>query len=343
MAFRHKVADQAVAVLLSRVFGSPLAGIQLEPDPDFIKISFFYLLFNEIMHILNQMKKTPLLPDVTNYTDYRKFLYDYYRERKKEDPDFTFMMFSAFSGLKSKGFLHNVIQGKRNLNGSHIAGLLKSLKFKTFERTYFEALVRFNQETDAALRKKHFNALSGIKSRGKRPWECQVLRKDQYEFYSKYHHSVIRSLIGLSGFNGDYPRLAKMVYPKIALRQAKLSVRLLLRLGLIKKTRGSYAITDKSISTPPEIESVAVLDFHRQTLDLALKALTSLPKSRRYFSSATLGLSPSGYRKMCEEIEASRFRQLEIAENDSGGGEVYQLNYQLVPVSRIHVKRGRQK
>ncbi|MBN1128389.1 MAG: DUF4423 domain-containing protein, partial [Chitinispirillaceae bacterium] len=66
------------------------------------------------------------------------------------------------------------------------------------------------------------------------------------------------------------------------------------------------------------------------------------PKTRRNFSSVTLGLSPDGYRKMCDEIVASRFRQLEIAENDKDPGEVYQLNYQLFPVSRVTVKRGRQ-
>jgi uncharacterized protein (TIGR02147 family) len=289
------------------------------------------------------MKKTTLMPDLTKYTDYRKFLNDYYFESKKEDPDFTFMTFSSSSGLKSKGFLYNVIQGKRNLNGNHVAGLLKVLKFKAFEKSYFETLVRFNQETDPLLKKNHYDKLSEIKSRGKHPWKCQILRKDQFEFYSKYHHSVIRSLIGLLGFNGDYKQLAKKVYPKITPRQAKSSVRLLLRLGLIKKAGGAYQITDKSISTPPEIESVAVLDFHRQSLELALKALTDLPKNKRSFSSATLGLSPSGYQKMCDEIVASRFRQLEIAEKDKGQGEVYQLNYQLIPVSRIHVRRGPQK
>lgn len=289
------------------------------------------------------MKKTPLLPDLTKYTDYRKFLNDYYFERKKEKPGFTFMRFSSFSGLKSKGFLFNVIQGRRNLNGSHIAGLSKALKFKAFEKRFFKALVRFNQETDPSLRKKLYYTLSEIKSKGKHPWKYQVIRKDQFEFYSKFHHSVIRSLIGLLGFKGDYDQLAKKVYPKITPRQARLSVQLLVRLGLIEKIKGAYRLADKSISTPPEIESVARIDFHRQALKLALNALTDLPKDKRNFSSATLGLSPSGYRKICDEIAASRLRQLEIAENDSGSGEVYQLNCQLIPVSRIHVKRGPQK
>jgi uncharacterized protein (TIGR02147 family) len=282
------------------------------------------------------------MPDLTKYTDYRKFLNDYYIERKMEDPDFTFMTFSSFSGLKSKGFLYNVIQGKRNLNGNHIAGLLKVLKLNAFEKRFFETLVRFNQETDATLKKKHYDILSEIKAKGKHPWKGQILRKDQFEFYSKYHHSVIRSLIGLLGFKGDYTQLAKKVYPKITPRQARLSVQLLIRLGLVKKVKNTCSITDKSISTPPEIESVAVLDFHRQTLELALKSLMELPKNKRNFSSVTLGLSPSGYRKMCDEIVASRFRQIEIAEKDKGSGEVYQLNYQLFPVSKIVTRRGRQ-
>jgi uncharacterized protein (TIGR02147 family) len=288
------------------------------------------------------MLNSQSLPDLTEYIDYRKFLNDYYHARKKADPDFTFMTFSSMSGLKSKGFLFNVLTGKRNLNKSHIAGLSKALKLKAFERTYFETLVRFNQETNSVLKKEYYDKLSDIKSKGRHPWKCQILRRDQFEFYSKYHHSVVRSLIGLYGFDGDYKKLAKKIYPKITPRQAKLSVQLIVRLGLVKKAGGAYKITDKSISTPPEIESVAVLDFHRQTLELALKTLTNLPKHKRNFSSVTLGLSPSGYQKMCDEIVASRFRQIEIAEKDKGSGEVYQLNYQLFPVSKVFVKRGRQ-
>ncbi|MBN2037077.1 MAG: TIGR02147 family protein, partial [Chitinispirillaceae bacterium] len=205
------------------------------------------------------------MPDLTRYTDYRAFLNDYYLEKKKVQPDFTFMAFSLSSGMKSKGFLYNVIQGKRNLNDKHIAGLSKVFKFKAFERRYFAALVRFNQETAVWLKKKYYERLSTIKSQGRRPWTCQLLRKDQFEFYSKYHHSVVRSLIGIMGFKGDYKRLAGKVYPKITPGQARSSVRLLLRLGLIKKVQNAYRLADRTISTPPEIESVAVVDFHRQT------------------------------------------------------------------------------
>ena len=44
--------------------------------------------------------------------------------------------------------------------------------------------------------------------------------RDQYEFYSKWYHSAIRSLIDMYPFKDDYSWLAKNVYPPIT-REAK--------------------------------------------------------------------------------------------------------------------------
>jgi uncharacterized protein (TIGR02147 family) len=280
------------------------------------------------------------MPELSRYSDYRQFLNDYYQERRKNDRHFSFFDFSRRAGIKSKGFLHNVIHGKRNLNSAHIEGLCRVFRFGAFESNYFRYLVGFNQAVDTKKRASSLARLLTVKSRGKRAWKAQVLRNDQFEFYSQYHHSVIRSLIGLFGFNGDYKKLSDKVYPSLTPRKARLSFELLLRLGLVKKSGKQYVLSDPLISTPPEITSQAVVDHHRQCLELGKKTLVDLPAQKRNISSVTLGISEKTYENICEEIETFRFHLLDIAKADTNADRVYQFNFQMIPVSKSS-RRGR--
>ena len=78
------------------------------------------------------------------------------------------------------------------------------------------------------------------RGRGKKASNTQLLRQDQYEFISKWYHVVVRSLVDMYQFKNDYKWLAKMVNPPITVNQAKQSISLLERLGLIAKQKDSH-------------------------------------------------------------------------------------------------------
>ena len=279
------------------------------------------------------------MPDISTYTDYRQFLKDYYEEVKSKNPGFSYLAFAQKAGLNSKGFIFNVIAGKRTLSRSNILGFIQAMKLDKYEADYFENLVAFNQAKNLNERNLFFERLSSIKAAGKTAWEPQQVRGDQFEYYSKLHHSVVRSLIDLYGFEGDYEWLVRNVKPRITPKQAKKSVELLERLGFIKRKGKGFIVVDKLITSPPEVQSLAVQNFHQQAAELALKAVGEVTRDTRNMSGATLGISKEGYKKICEEINVFRTRMLQIAEDDHNADAVYQLNFQLFPVSRTDIER----
>jgi uncharacterized protein (TIGR02147 family) len=282
------------------------------------------------------------MPNISEYTDYRKFLRDYYEEAKAKNPGYSYQVFSIKAGLKSKGFLYNVLHGKRAISRSNIFSFSQAMRLNKYEMEYFEYLVAFNQAKNLRERTYFFERLSSIKNSGPKAWKPQIVRNEQYEFYSNFHHSIVRSLIGMFGFKDDYQWLAKRVYPAITPGKAKKSVALLERLGFIKKQKdGSYTLTDATITTPAEVMSVAVQNFHKQAGGLALKALSGLPGGRRNITGVTLGISKETYAIMCEEIHAFRTRLLQIAESDQNADEVYQLNFQFFPASKSTPEKDR--
>jgi uncharacterized protein (TIGR02147 family) len=276
--------------------------------------------------------------DITTYTDYHLLLKDYYEAAKVRNPLFSYQVFSRLAGIPSRGFLINVVAGRRRLPQSHAAGVARALKLSKSQFEYFENLVHYTNARSMSEKQRYFERMTSIKVTGKDAAHPHVVLKEQFQFYSQWYHGVVRSIIGLCGFRGDYERLAQQVYPPITPAQAKRSVALLEKLGFIAPDgSGDYRIADRTITTAPEVASMAIHNVHQQTLDIARKALSDLPRERRNFTGMNLGISRTAYQQVCRELEQFRNRLLELARDDANSHEeqaVYHLNFQLFSVSQ---------
>ena len=276
-----------------------------------------------------------IMVNVFDYSDFRKYLADYYADKKKENPRYSYQVIANRAGIKNKGFIYNIIKGKKALLNSNIGKISVALGHARFETEYFEALVAFNQAKDATTRKILFEKMNAVKNMGKRKSTAQVLRQDQYDFYSNWHHVMVRLVIGMYEFRDDYRWLSKMIDPPIKAAQAKHSVKLLERLGLIRKrSDGIYEISSLNLSTGRDVASVAFRNFHLACNELAKEAFTRFPSDIRNMTGLTLGISGEGYGKICAEIREFQTKLIGIANADKNADRVYQLNFNLFPTSR---------
>jgi uncharacterized protein (TIGR02147 family) len=84
--------------------------------------------------------------DLLTYTDYQKFLKDYFEFKKRENPNFSYCLFSRKADIPSKGLLYNVLQGKRNLPKGRIRGMCQALSLDKHQSNYFKKLVLGNRK-----------------------------------------------------------------------------------------------------------------------------------------------------------------------------------------------------
>lgn len=276
------------------------------------------------------------MPNVFNYHDYRLFLGDYYEEKKSSSPTFSYQNFSQKAGFSSKSFLFNVIKGKKTLSRASVVKLSIAMGLSKTEAAFFENLVYFNQAPNYTERNFYFEKLNALHPVTTEASVARNLRKDQFEFYSQWYHTVVRSLIDLYPSISNPQEIARMIYPPVSVRQIQKSIDLLLRLGLIKKLEGgTYTICSKILSTGQEVQSLGLQQFHLTNMGIASKALQELPKNRRNFSGLTLGISYETYEKICRELETFQEKIMSIAERDEHSDNVYQLNFHLFPVTNI--------
>lgn len=268
--------------------------------------------------------------NIFEFTDYREYLKAYFAERKKIDPKFSHRWLSQRLDLATSNFIMLVMQGKRNLNPRICFKISRVFKHSRNEASYFENMVNFNQEKNNKDKDFYFSQMSALRKKLK----IDNIEEWQYEYYTNWYNPVIRELITSPGYNGDLTILARTLYPAITHAQAKRSIELLLKLGFIKKENGGYVQSSTFIGTQPEINSLAVVNFHRKMGELALLALDRIPKEERNISSSTIFISGKTFDIIRNKIVDFKKDIMELVNSNSEEEKVYHLNVQIFPVSK---------
>lgn len=276
---------------------------------------------------------------VFDYTDYRKFLQDAIQHRKKNDRTFTYMHVASRTGFRSPGFITQILKGTTNISRSTTEGFARLFELDRWETDYFRYMVLYNQSSSHEEKKSHFQKMLRYR-RGK------VHRIDPtlFEFYDKWYYSAVRAVIAFYPFAGDYGKLGKMLIPAIKKSEAKRALEVLQRLDFIKQDEnGRYSVTDKVITTGNGSDSVSINNFVVNTLELAGDALYRFPREERSLSSLTVNVSDEGYEQISRLIDGVRSRIIDIVRKDRNTNRVYQVNFQLFPLSDRYISGKEQK
>jgi uncharacterized protein (TIGR02147 family) len=229
-------------------------------------------------------------------------------------------------------YVIKVLQGNLHISVKKIENFKKLCNFSDKEGRYFETLVYFCKAKTEKERKIYFEKLFTI-SRVK----SKKIEKFQYEFFQKWYYSAIWSLLNFYTFREDYTELAEKLTPSISIKEAKQSIKLLEKLGLIKQnTNGTYAVYDLNISTGKEWKSLAINQYQKEMIILAEEAIQRFKKEERNISTVTMNIAEKALPEIDELV--SKFRetliQLVNSFEDSQDDRVYQLNIQLFPLTK---------
>jgi uncharacterized protein (TIGR02147 family) len=272
---------------------------------------------------------------IFEYTNYRQYLADFFEESKKSDPKFSHRYLAAKLGLVTPNLFWLIIKGKRNLSRSMSARLVKYLRLTKRRANYFIAMVGFLQAKKHEEKDRFFSRMIEMR----KPFHIARLDAQHYEYYSTWYNPVIRELVTYPDFNGDFRAMGLKVSPPVSELQARNSVELLLRLGMLRKKNGRYVQTDPVVSTGPEVNSLAVINFHRQMSYLAASSYDRCKRDQHNISSVTMNISNNKFKQLVRET--NDFRRRVMALQDPGGKntKVYHINIQVFPVTRVPSKR----
>jgi len=272
--------------------------------------------------------------NIFNYTDYRKFLKDFYEDEKKRSDKFSYRFFSKQCGYSSPNFLKLVIDGKRNLSIESIHKFSQFFKFNKDEKEYFLNLIHFNQASNTSDKETWAkNILQQSLFKRSHP-----LSREKFEYYAHWYYVAIRELYGISNIRLTPEIIATKLTPKVDISEVKKAIKVLIDLKLIKKINNYYKQTNEIITTGNEVSSVAVALHHKQMMELAFQSIETCDRSRRDISGVTVSIGEDRIKDLKILIQNFRKSILELSESDQKKEHVYQVSIQMFPLTKYEIE-----
>lgn len=280
--------------------------------------------------------KKGTLTNIFEYSDYRRFLADYYVQKKANNPNFSHRLFANQAGLSSPSHLLMIIKGERNLSIKTIEKFAEGLKLSSKEKRFFELLVLYSQTEDLQLKAKYFSEVIAIKANLA---GLHKLEKEKFDFLSKWQSVAIYVLVGLKDFNADPEWISKRLGAKITPTQAKEAVQNLLKLKMIESdSENNLKQVSGAVTVADDTKSMAVFEYHQSMLRLASEALRKTPQTEREMNGATISIPKNKLPELKEKIRAFRKEINMFASSFENPDEVYQMNIQLFPLTTSESK-----
>ena len=276
------------------------------------------------------------MKEIIEYTDYRKFIQDYYDERKRSSA-FSWHAFAQKAGFSSDVYLKYVCEGKKNLSVGSAGSVANAMGLVGFEYDYFVLMVSYAHAKNDDAKCAAFEERCALANAHK----MRVLGSEEFDYFKSWKNSVIRELA--PHMPGAKPlEMARACKQKISAAEVSETLDFLVKAKLLKKDKsGNYHQTDKAIKmASADAVSVAARELQRQMGEFAIQSL-GLPLSERVMSGYTLGLTDRAYERIKKEMEDFYRRVVAIATEEDETDRVYRLNLQLFPMSeRLGTKKG---
>ena len=269
---------------------------------------------------------------VFNYEDYRSFLGDFYKETKKQKPQFSFRSFALKAKLNSPNYLKLVIDGKRRITEPQIPKFLKGLGLQGYEANYFVSLVQLENTTTTEMRSYHFEQLAHLKKVSK--VVPQFLDEKIQEQLSHWETWALREFFQIPGSSTDENVIQKNLRFPTETKTIREAIDLLKMLGLLVEDGKGLKTTQPILIMGDKIKSEALKNLHKEYLQLAAQSIQVVAREDRRLAGLTLALKKKDFEKISKQLIQYISELNKTYSGNSDPEEIYHLEVALFPLTQ---------
>jgi uncharacterized protein (TIGR02147 family) len=274
------------------------------------------------------MPETINRPNIYTFFNYREYLSALFNYNKAISPVFSHRYIVSKAGFKSPNSLKNVINGERHLSVEGAERFAAAFKMEKKERIFFISMVKFNTAQSPAEKEQCLADLLKLRQSS----SPADINDAQMEILSKWWHIAIREITALPDFKNSSLWISRVLTPPITHGDAGASLRLLKKLGFIRKTKDGWKPVEKTMQSDPEVSHVYAARFHREMIRLGMESISRFKHDLREISGTTLRLSRHDIPRVKTFIQNFRRQLLDFAASSESADQVYQLNFQFFPL-----------
>ena len=271
-------------------------------------------------------------PDVFSYLDYREYMRAYYDEGKENVKAFSYRYLARKAGFGSPSFIKLVLDGVRNLSEDGARKVSRAFEHDKDEASYFAALVEFDQAESVREKNDAFERVAA--ARGYR--KARRIDFDMFEYLSRWYYPAIREMVARVDFVEDPEWIASQLVPRVEVDEVRKALKVIERLGLLGRDEDGVLVRhEPTVTTGPEVGSLAVGNIHRQMLERASESIELFPSPVRDISALTLCVRKDRVVDLKQRLRAFREVILSVCAQEDEPEVVYQLNMQLFPLNEV--------
>lgn len=265
---------------------------------------------------------------IFNYIDYQDFLRDHYLEQKQVKSFYSYRYIENKTGI-SASYYARIILKKKNLATAKVNLLADFLELENQEKEYFSTLVHFNRAKDDQTADELFARLIRLKN-------SSGTKITNFQYFSQWQAVPMRELLRTYTFTGSFKKLGEQFKPPLSAKEAKSAFKLLEEIGMIAfDNDGNPRPTDQILTTGDQWQSIAVRDFQKQMIQKAGESIELFEPEERDITSVTIGASKKTLDQIRDRLAQARKEIFEIIATESEVDEVYQVNFQIYPLTKL--------
>ena len=268
--------------------------------------------------------------NIYNFSDYRDFLKDRYRQLKETDPLFSFRFFSKQAGFGSPNYLKLVMDGKRNLSAEAIGKFAKGVRLDNHESEYFRYMVEYNQCDNPHKKKVYEAKLLYLREL----FKVKTLIPELYDYYHEWYHAAIREVVRKGKIKNEPTVIGQSLVPAISDEEATNSINLLKKLNFVSEGADGILVATDSTEIDSTSAAMAQKIYYEQMAELAAQSLYTQGPETQDFESITLSLPQSKVEELRTRIHELMV-SLGATQTHNAGDAVYQLNVQLFALTKV--------
>ncbi|MCB0390560.1 MAG: TIGR02147 family protein [Bdellovibrionales bacterium] len=285
-------------------------------------------------------------PLLASYTDYRQYLKDFYNFKKQTAStpirSYSYATFSAAADIKSPNYLKLIIDGQRNLSDGMIKKFAKALNLSKTEIEEFAALVHYGQAKDPLERNRCLKVLADI--RVKHQMKKGQIKEEIMNRVPSWVTWVLYSLADQEGVDFNLNSLRQILRGRVTQDEIQKALDALIDKGELKLTEsGQIEKGRKLMEGSSDIPPALVRKLQAELIYLGMESLFQDEPTEREFGAFTMALTKEEFEQVKFEVRQLRKRlytEFSVKREQSKGERVYQLNFQLFPVSEKSLNKG---
>lgn len=281
------------------------------------------------LSIQNKTEKySSLRPQIIHYTDYRKYLRDYYLFKKSLGTGFSFRQFSRLAGISSPNYLQLVMNGKRNLSVKLAVKIAEVLLLSTSEKEYFTSMVEIavaDEQKQENLRNKQSATLKKLVSKH--------VPQNKIRILNEWHHLIIREMTSLIDFQPSGQWISLKLRGLITAEQAEESLSIMITAGFLKVEENQYIQTEPNLDFGENFGETCILNIHKAMFAQWRNIVEKTNPEQRELGLLNIPIATSKIPILKKKIQDFQDEIIDWLQNEDQPEEIVQLATYLIPIT----------